>query len=97
MKHDLTILTGSARKPAQGYTARVYAHSTASPFYTGFALHTFTDHGDGTYSVDIPTSLKATIVITSANSTAIVVPSNKIGILLIGDDYAGLAPGGTTP
>ncbi len=97
MRHEITILTGSARKPTAGYTPRIYAYSTGSPFYTGSALYTFTDHEDGTYSVDVTSTLKATIVITAANSTAIVVPANKIGILIIGDDYAGLAPGGSTP
>lgn len=96
MRHSITILDKSG-VPKTGYTIKIYAHSTGTSGYSGSALYTYTDNEDGTYYVDISTTIKGTIVITTPSTTAIVVPDNYIGMLFEGDNQPTIMPGGSTP
>ena len=75
-----------------GYTVAAYAYSSGSTSgYTGVALYTFTDNGDGNYYADVSESVKVTIVVTSPTSE-VVVPTHLIGIKLIGDNELNIGP-----
>jgi len=91
MKDTRTILDKNTGQGKSGYTMKLYAYSGTSPYYTGAALYTYTDNSDGTYHAEITTTVKGTIVITSAASTTII-PSNLIGTIFWGDNIPTLEP-----
>jgi hypothetical protein len=70
---------------------KLYAYSAVSPYYTGTALYTYTDNGDGTYHADITTTIKGTIVVTTAAGTTLV-PTNWVGALFEGDNQPTIQP-----
>ena len=74
-----------------GYTMELYAYSAVDPYYTGSALYTYTDNGDGTYYTDITTTIRGTLVITTPLE-ATVVPANFIGALFQGDNQLTVKP-----
>lgn len=91
MRDTKTILNSNTGEGQNGYTMKLYAYSGTTPYYTGSAIHTYTDNGDGTYHADITTTVKGTIVITSAAGTTIV-PTNWIGAKFEGDNQASIRP-----
>jgi len=94
MRKSISIIVNN--RLASGYTVKLYAYSTASPFYTGSPLYTFTDNGDGSYYADIATTMKGTIVVTATGSTVVTVPVSYIGQIFQGDNQLTIQPGGTT-
>lgn len=96
MRNGIVIISPQTGRPVSGYIPKLYAYSTGSPYYTGSALYTYTDNGDGTYHADITTTVKGTIVVTSSGSTVITVPTSYIGRIFEGDNQLTLEPGGTT-
>ena len=70
---------------------KLYVYSAVAPYYTGSALYTYTDGGDGTYYTDITTTIQGTIVITSPAATTIV-PTNWVGALFEGDNQPTIMP-----
>lgn len=96
MKNGVTVISPQTGRPVSGYTVKIYAYSTGSPYYTGAALYTMTDGGDGTYYVDVTTTIKGTIVVTSSGSTVITVPAMHIGRIFEGENRPDIEPGGTT-
>ena len=91
MRDTKTILNSNNGEGQNGYTMKLYAYSAVSPYFTGAALYTYTDNGDGTYYADITTTVKGTIVVTTAASTTLV-PSNWIGAKFEGDNQASIQP-----
>jgi len=95
VRHTLTVINKTTGAPQNGYTVSLYAYSTGSSGYSGSALYTYTDGQNGTYYADVTTTIKGTVVVvTSGGST--VVPPNKIGIIVQGDNQPTIQPGGTT-
>ena len=83
-------------KGKAGYTVQLFAYSTGSSGYSGSALYTYTDAGNGIYYAEITTTIKGTIVITSPTNGTVIVPTNMIGRIFQGDNQITLQPGGTT-
>lgn len=96
MTNSVIIISPQTGRPVSGYTVKIYAYSTGSPYYTGAALYTMTDDGKGNYYADVTTTIKGTIVITSSGSTVVTVPVNHIGRIFEGENRPDLEPGGTT-
>ena len=85
MRDSRIIIDKNIGTPKDGYTLKIYAYSTGNTSgYSGSALYTYTDHGDGSYSVDVTTSVVGTVVITTPNGT-VLVPANLKGKLFVGD------------
>ena len=91
MRDTKTILNTNTGEGQSGYTMKLYAYSSVSPYYTGSALYTYTDNADGTYHADITTTIKGTIVITTPNATTLV-PTNWIGAKFEGDNQPTIMP-----
>ena len=91
MRNTKTILNTNTGEGQSGYTMKLHAYSSVSPYYTGAALYTYTDNSDGTYYVDVTTTIKGTIVITTPAATTIV-PANWIGSLFQGDNQPTIQP-----
>lgn len=88
---DFVAIQNVDRSPLIGATVKLYAYSSVSPYYTGAALYTLSEAGNGVYYADITSTLKGTIVVTTATGTTYV-PTNFIGYLFKGDDsLTGLA------
>jgi hypothetical protein len=97
MRETITIKSKYSGFPLTGYTAYLYAYTTATPYYStsSTALYTFTDNSDGTYYIDCTTTIKGTVVIVSPGGTT-TVPANYIGHLFEGDNQPTIAPEGST-
>ena len=91
MRDTRTILNTNTGEGQNGHTMKLYAYSSVSPYYTGSAIKTYTDNGDGTYQASITATLKGTIVITTAAGTTLV-PSNFIGHVFWGDNIPTIEP-----
>ena len=91
MRDTRSILNKNNGEGQSGYTMKIHSYSGISPYYTGAALYTYTDNGDGTYHVDVTATIKGTIVITTAAGTTIV-PSNFIGRVFWGDNIPTIPP-----
>ena len=91
MRDTRSILNTNTGEGQNGYTMKLYAYSATTPYYTGSALYTYTDAGDGTYYADITTTIKGTLVLTTPASTTIV-PSNFIGRVFWGDNIPTISP-----
>lgn len=79
-------------KPKANYTVKAYEYQSTSPYYDASSLiGTYEDNSDGTYYLDVATTIKATIVITTPKGVTRV-PTNLIGIVLEGDNRPDLEP-----
>jgi hypothetical protein len=96
MKNRIEVKNANTGLGASGYTVRAYAWSSGSSGYSGAAVYTFSDNGDGIYYAEVSQTFKATIVITNANTTVITVPSQTVGSILWGDNILTLTPGGAS-
>ena len=89
MRKTITLLNKRTGKTVTGYTVKIYSFSHVSvtnatvTSYT--AKYTMTDNNDGTYYSDITSTMKGSVVITTAAASTII-PKNLLGILLHGDD-----------
>ena len=82
--------------PRSGYTIEVYAYSTGTSGTSGIALYTYTDHGNGEYSVNVTTSIRATLVITTPLGHVLATSdTNTRHIWLEGDNQVTDPPGST--
>ena len=97
MRYDLKIVGANTGRLKSGYTVQIFAYSTGSSGYSGSALYTLSDNGDGTYYTEITTTIKGTVVITTPTNGTTVVPTNKIGIILQGNNQPTIMPGSSTP
>jgi len=89
---DTRYVLNSNGKPKADYMVKAYEHQSTSPYYDSSALiGPYIDNGDGTYYLDVTTTIKATIVITTPGGT-VTVPTNLIGIVLEGDNRPDLEP-----
>ena len=91
MRYQRTLLDKNTGEGKAGYTIAIHAYSAVSPYYTGAVLYTMTDGANGTYYIDITTTIKGTIVITTPSSGTIV-PANFIGALIEGDNQPTIRP-----
>jgi len=96
MYNRIEVKNSATGRGVSGYTVKIYAWSSGTSGYSGAALYTLTDNGDGVYYADVTTTIKGTVVITSSGSTTITVPTYLIGALFWGDNIVTLEPGGTT-
>lgn len=94
MRDSRTIIVDGRTK--SGYTIKLYAWSSGTSGYSGSALYTYTDNGDGTYYANITTTIRGTIVVTITGSTTVTVPSNLIGTIFQGDNQPTIEPGGSS-
>jgi len=92
----LEVKNSNSGRGIAGYIVKIYAWSSGSSGYSGSALYTLTDNGDGIYYADITTTIKGTVVITSSGSTVITVPTYLRGTLFQGDNQLTLEPGGSS-
>jgi hypothetical protein len=92
MRHSLTITDPATRLPKAGYTVKVYNYTSTPPYYTGTAVYTMTDAGNGIYYMDSTRSFVGTVVVTAPGSTSVFVPESGIKRLFIGDDYPMIQP-----
>ena len=86
MRYKRSILNKNSGAGLSGYTVQLFAYSADSPYYTGDALYTLTDNGDGGYYAEVTTTFKATLVITTPDGLTTVVPSGFIGHKVEGDN-----------
>lgn len=93
---DVKITNQRTGLGVSGYTVRAFNYSTNAAGYTGAAVVTYTDNGDGVYYGNCTKTFKATIVVSAAGSTAISIPPQKKGIILWGDNIVTITPGGVT-
>ena len=93
MRKSVFIKSTRTGQGVTGYVPKIYAYSTGSSGYSGSALYTLTDSGDGLYYADITYSLRGTLVITRTGSTAVVqVPTGYVGYLFDGDNQFNIIP-----
>jgi hypothetical protein len=97
MRTTISVLNKNTGRPISGYAVAIFAWSSGTSGYSGTALYTLTDNGDGTYYIDISTTIKGTVVITTPSSTSVIVPTNWIGAIFQGDNQPTIMPTGSTP
>jgi hypothetical protein len=86
------VKNANTGRGVSGYTVAVYNWSSGSSGYSGAAVYTMTDNGDGVYYFNCTLTFKGTIVVTSPGSTVVTVPTYLIGVLLHGDNVGELPP-----
>ena len=94
MRYTVTVLDKNNGNPKSGYTLRLYVYSTGTSGYSGSALYTLTDAGNGQYYADVTNTGRYTLVVTV--STGVHVPSTHKGFLIDGDDHLLIPPGGSS-
>jgi hypothetical protein len=90
MRDSRVIINKQSGEGQSGYTLSLYTYSSNSPYYTTPKIGDYTDNGDGTYYLDITTTVKGTLVLTTNDDT--LVPTNFIGHLFQGDNQLTLEP-----
>jgi len=88
--------SGNGYAGYEGLTVKLYSFSTGTSGYTGVALYTYTDGGDGNYYADITSTIKGTLVITYPSTTGVTVPAWYKGAIYWGDNILTIPSGGTT-
>lgn len=90
------IMNKKTGRGLTGYTlkAMVPAGSSSTALHSGTLIGTYTDSGDGTYYLDVTSTVSATLAIVTPNGTTIV-RNNVKDIILIGGDQSELPPPST--